>query len=126
VSGTSAFVLVKCTGATGATCKLRFRMTVTEKRRGNRIIAITAKKKPKPKVRKIIVTVGSAPGITLSAGHSKTVKVSLNGLGKRLLASRHTLRVTLDVTQVLSARRSQTLSQTVTFKAKKTNKKHHR
>lgn len=126
VSGTSAFVLVKCTGATGATCKLRFRMTITEKRRGNKIIAITARKKPKPKVRKIIVTVGSAPGITLSAGRSKTVKVSLNGLGKRLLASRHTLKVTLDVTQVLSASRSQTLSQTVTFKAKKTKKKHHR
>jgi hypothetical protein len=126
VSGTSASVLVKCTGARGAACKLRFRMTVTEKRRGNRIIAITAKKKPKPKVRKIIVTVGSAPGITLSAGRSKTVKVSLNGLGKRLLTSRHTLKVTLDVTQVLSANKSQTLSQTVTFKAKKTKKKHHR
>jgi hypothetical protein len=122
VIGTSAFVRVRCTGATGAICKLRFRMTVTEKRRGKKIIAITARKK-RPKVRRVIVTVGSARGVTLTAGQSKLVKVSLNRLGKRLLASRRTLKVTLDVTQVLSARRSVTLPQTVTFKAKK--KKHH-
>ena len=125
MSGTSAFIKVSCRGNAGDTCKLRFRMTVTEKRRGNRIIAITARKH-RPKTRTIIITVGSAPGLTLNAGQSKVVKVSLNGLGKSLLASRRTLKVTLDVTQVLSASRSQTLSQTVTFKAKNTKKKHHR
>jgi hypothetical protein len=121
VIGTSAFVRVTCTGATGATCKLRFRMTVTEKRRGKKIIAITARK---PKIRKVILTVGTAPALNLRAGQSKTVKVSLNGLGRRLLARRRTLTVTLNVKQILTANRSQTQSQTVTFKAKK--KKHHR
>ena len=122
VSGTSAFVRVSCTGATGATCKLSFRMTVAEKFRGRNLIAVTARK---PKIRKVVVTVGSAPRLTLGAGQSKVVKVSLNGLGKRLLASRHTLKVTLDVTQILSSRTSRTFSQSVTFRAPK-HKKHHR
>ncbi len=58
VSGTSAFVRVSCSGVAGLTCKLRFRMTVTEKLRGTKIIAITASKRPK--IRKVVVTVGSA------------------------------------------------------------------
>jgi hypothetical protein len=123
VSGTTASVRVSCTGAAGATCKLTFRMTVTEKLRGHKIIAITARKRPK--TRKVVVTVGSARGLTLRAGHSKVVKISLNRLGKRLLAQRHTLKATLHVTQNLGKRRSRTLSQTVTFKAPK-HKKHHR
>ena len=53
------------------------------------------------------------------------MKISLNGLGKRLLAQRHTQKVTLDVTQILGPRRSRKLSQTVTFKAPK-HTKHHR
>ena len=98
-------------------------MTVTEKFRGHKIIAVTARKKPK--TRKVVVTVGSARGITLTAGQSKVVKISLNRRGKRLLASRHTLKVTLDVTQILGGGRSRTLSQTVTFKAPKHKKHHH-
>ena len=88
------------------------------------IIAVTARKK-QPKTRKVIVTVGTARGITLTAGQSKVVKISLNGTGKNLLHSHHTLKVTLDVTQSLGGGRSKTLSQTVTFKAPKHKKHHH-
>jgi hypothetical protein len=123
VSGTTASVRVSCTGAAGATCRLAFRMTVTEKFRGRKLIAVTARKKPK--IRKVVVTVGSARGLTLVAGQSKVVKISLNGRGKRLLASRHTLKVTLAVTQNLGGGRSRTLSQTVRFKAPKHKKHHH-
>ena len=123
VTGTTARVRVSCKGVAGATCKLAFRMTVTEKLRGHKIIAITARKKPK--TRKVIVTVGTARTITLVAGQSRVVKVSLNARGKRLLASRHTLKVTLDVTQILSSRTSRTFSQTVKFKAPKHKKHHH-
>ena len=120
VSGTSAFVRVSCTGATGATCRLSFRMTVTEKIRGHNVIAVTSRKKPK--TRKVVVTVGTA-SVTLGAGRTATVRVSLNRTGKRLLASRRTLKVTLKVTQSLGGGRSKTVSsQTVTFKAPK----HHR
>ena len=117
VKGATASVRVSCTGATGATCRLAFRMTVTERFRGHKIIAVMARKKPK--TRKVVVTVGSARGLTLVARQSKIVKISLNRGGKRLLASRHTLKVTLHVTQILGSGRSRTLSQPVTFKAPK-------
>lgn len=123
VKGTTASVRVSCTGATGATCKLAFRMTVTETLGGHKLIAVTAREKHK--TRKVVVTVGSARTITLTAGQSRVVKVSLNHRGKRLLASRHTLKVRLDVTQILGGGRSRTLSQTVTFKAPKHKKHHH-
>ena len=123
VKGTTASVRVSCTGAAGATCKLSFRMTVTEKFRGHKIIAVTARKKPK--TRKVVVTVGSARGITLTAGQSNVVKISLNSKGKALLKSRHTLKVTLDVTQSLGGGRSHTLSQKVTFHKPKHKKHHH-
>lgn len=123
VSGTTARVRVSCTGAAGATCKLKFRMTVTERIRGHKIIAVTARKKSK--TRKIVVTVGSARGLTLTAGQSKVVKIPLNRTGKRLLASRHRLKVTLHVTQVLGGGRARTVSQTVKFKAPRHKKHHH-
>jgi hypothetical protein len=129
VKGTTASIRVSCKGPAGAACKLGFRMTVTEKIRGHKVIAITARKAPKthkpPKTRKVVVTVGSARGLTLLAGKSKVVNVSLNGVGKGLLARRHTLKVTLDVTQILGQGRSRTQTQTVTFKVPKP-KKHHR
>jgi hypothetical protein len=118
VKGTTTSVRVSCTGAAGATCKLAFRMTVTETFRGRKLIAVTARKK----IRKVVVTVGSARTITLTAGQSKVVKISLNRTGKRLLARRHTLKVTLHVTQTLGGGRARTLSQTVTFKAPKHHK----
>ncbi|MDQ6850700.1 MAG: hypothetical protein M3070_12215 [Actinomycetota bacterium] len=122
VKGTTASVRVSCAGATGATCKLAFRMAVTEKVRSHKIIAVTARK---PKTRQVVVTVGSAPGLTLIAGQSKAVKIPLSRRGKRLLASRHTLKAKLHITQILGGGRSRTLSQTVTLKAPK-HKKHHR
>ncbi len=122
MSGNTASVRVSCTGATGATCKLSFRMTVTEKLRGHKIIAISARKRPKTS--KVVVTVGGPVGGTPHAGQSATVRISLNGTGKRLLASVQTLKATLDVTQILGGGRSRTVSQTVTFKAPK-HKRHH-
>ena len=98
-----------------------FRLTVTEKIRGHKLIAVTARKRPK--TRKVVVTVGTARGTTLLDGQSQTVKISLNGTGRRLLASHRTLKVTLDVTQILGGGRSSTVSPTVTFKAPK-HKKH--
>ena len=115
VIGTSAHVRVSCSGVSGQSCKVAFRMTVTEKKRGSKIIAVSARKK----TRKVIVTVGSAPAITLRAGQSTTATVPLNRTGKRLLRSHHPLKVTLDVTQVLGGGHLRTFSQIVTFR------KHH-
>jgi hypothetical protein len=119
VKGTTVSIRLTCKGATGASCRFTLRLTVTEKFRGRKLIAITSRKK----VRKVIVTVGRATA-TLSAGQTKVVKVSLNGTGKRLLAKRHHLNATLRVTQALGGNRTAIIrTQVVTFKAPK---KHHR
>ena len=120
VSGTTARVLVSCAGVSGQTCRFAFRLTVTEKIRGHKVIAVTARK---PKTHKVVITVGSAHGVTLAAGRSQVVNVRLNATGKRLLRRRRRLHATLRVTQILTGR-STTVSQKVTFKAPK-RKKHH-
>jgi len=75
---------------------------------------------------KKVVVVGAAT-VTLRAGESRTVRISLNRTGKRLLAKRHKLKVRLRITQTLASGRSTTIrSQTLTFKtAKKRVKLHH-
>ena len=77
------------------------------------------------------VVVGSA-SVTLKAGQSRIVKISLNGTGRRLLAKRHKLKVRLRVAQTFAsapgaaAIRPRTVStQILTFKARKRHKHHH-
>jgi hypothetical protein len=55
--------------------------------------------------------------VTLTSGNARTVRIALNGQGRKLLASRHVLSVKLVVTEALGNGRSATVSaQTVTFK----------
>jgi hypothetical protein len=123
VSGTTASVRTSCTGHPGDKCKLSFNLTVTETVLGHKVIAINSRKRPRK--HKVVVIVGST-GVTLTAGQSKTVKISLNHTGRALLANRHVLKTTLRVTQRLLNRRTRTVStQTVTFKAPKKHKHHH-
>jgi hypothetical protein len=124
VSGTSVSVRLSCAGEAGATCKLALKLTVTETFKGKKLISVTARKKKK--VTKKVVVVGTAT-VTLKAGESRTVRISLNSTGKRLLAKRHKLKVRLRITQTLASGRSTTIrSQTLTFKtAKKRVKLHH-
>ena len=85
-------------------------MTVTETFHGHRLIAVTSR------VRHKVIGVGSA-AVTLTAGNAQTVRISLNGQGRKLLASRHVLKVKLVVTEALGNGQSATVSnQTVTFK----------
>jgi len=124
VSGTSASVRVSCTGEAGATCKLTLKLTVTETFKGHKLISVTARKKKK--VTKKLVVVGTA-SVTLTAGQSRTVRITLNGTGKRLLEKRRTLKVTLRVTQALSTGQIKAISaQKLTFKAAKRHPKRHR
>ena len=110
VTGTTAALHVTCTGAPGAHCKLSLGMTVTETLRGHRVIGVA------PRLRHTVVGVGSA-AVTLTAGNAKAVRISLNGLGRKLLATRHVLKVNLVVTEALGNGRSATVSkQIVTFK----------
>jgi hypothetical protein len=121
VSGNTASVRASCTGAAGSKCKLSFKLTITETVLGHRIIAISSRAHK----HKVIATVGSA-SVTLNAGQSKTVKVSLGRTGKQLLATLRTLKTTLRVTQTLLNRHTRTVNtQKVTFHAPKRKHHHH-
>ncbi len=122
VSGTTASVKASCSGNSVDSCKLSFKLTVTETLLGKKIVAVGARAK-KLKRHKVTVTVGTASTF-LKAGQSRVVKISLNGTGKSLLSKYRTLHTTLRVTQ--SGKRGNVLSKSVTFKAPKPKKKHHK
>jgi hypothetical protein len=112
LNGKSASTLVSCAGLSGASCTITVSVGVSETLKGGKVIAVSAKAKGKPKITKRTLTVGSAD-VTLAAGHSRTVTVTLNGSGASLLAKDHTL------TAKLTAREGTTVleTQTVTFRA---------
>ncbi len=122
-NGVSASTKVSCSGSPGTTCH----DTLTLQSGGSASqpttknapdFAATARKKhrkasPKPTV------LGRAKA-TIRAGTSKTVTISLNRTGRRLLAKRHTLKLRLVIT--VSGRA--TAGPTVVFRAK-SPKQHH-
>jgi hypothetical protein len=71
VSGTTASVRVSCTGSTGQTCQTALRLTVTERLKGRRVIAITARKHHRTRSKVLVVatskvTVRRAPARSIS------------------------------------------------------------
>ena len=120
VSGNNAIVPVSCTGASGATCKLALNLTVTETFKGQRLLAVTARKQAR-RIRKVLV-VGSTQ-VTLGSGQTRLVQIGLNHTGRDLLAHHHPLKATLGITQKLANGHVVTVStQTVVFKGPK---RHH-
>ena len=63
-----------------------------------RILGIASGKAKSTKKVKIKVVVVGARTVTLASGRHKIVTVSLNGIGRRLLARFHRLRVSLRIT----------------------------
>jgi hypothetical protein len=112
-SGTSAGASVSCTGSAGGSCTVTLTLSVTETLSGNKVTAVSASKH-KPKKTKRTVVIGTTT-VKLAAGQTKTVSVSLNGTGKRLLKSRHSLSVKLTASQKNGAKSTFT----VKFTAKK-------
>lgn len=86
-------------------------MSVTEKLRGAKLIAVTAAKTSRQKTQRKTVTLGSVR-VHIAAGQNKTVPVSLSQTGRHLLSRHHPLRVKLSVLQEGST----AASRTITFK----------
>jgi hypothetical protein len=125
IVGSTARVHVSCAGPSGATCALTLRLTVTEKFKGHRLVAVEARSH-RPKTTRRTVVVGAATAL-LQAGQTKTVQIPLNRIGKRLLKSRHRLRATLRVVQTTVTGGTATVSQqVVTFKTSHPRSKHGR
>jgi hypothetical protein len=121
-SGSIAIVPVSCIGASGATCRLTLRLTVAETFKGHRLIAVTARRQAR-KIHKVMV-VGSTR-VTLVAGQTRSVRIGLNRIGRKLLAHHHPRKTKLRVTQKLASGRVVTVStQTVVFNG--AQRHHHR
>jgi hypothetical protein len=125
VHGSAANVRVSCAGASGATCALTLELTVTEKLKGHRLLAVTARSH-RPKTTRRTVVVGTATAL-LQAGQTRVVRIALNHTGIRLLKRRHRLKATLRVTQATAAGTILTVSrQVVTFDAPHRRSRHGR
>jgi hypothetical protein len=112
--------VVSCVGSAGQTCQLTETVTSTETLLGNKILAIAARHKAK-KVRKTIV-LGSQT-ITLGAGQSQKLVVSLNGTGRSLLSRFGKLPVTLTIKLTQNGQSSTVATRHLTIKAVKKKKK---
>ena len=120
VAGATASVSVSCAGVSGASCTATLTLTATGTIRSGKVTAVTAAKNNPAKAEDMVVVLGSAT-VTLTAGQSKTVQISLNATGKRLLAERRTLEVKLTLTQ---SGKSTVYPSAITFKAKPITKSH--
>ena len=76
----------------GGSCLITGSLSVLESMRHGKVRAVAAGATQRT------VVVGLA-SVTLAAGQSTTMTVTLNKVGKRLLAHHHRLRVTLTITQ---------------------------
>jgi hypothetical protein len=115
VSGNAAQVTVSCPSASSASCSVKVVLVVTETLSGNKVIAVSARKARK---HKRTVTLGSATA-TIKPGGQTQIKVSLNGAGKKLLTTHHTLKVDLSVTEGGKS----LVTKKVSFKAPKKKRK---
>ncbi len=113
-SGTSASASASCTGASGSSCTVTLTLSVVQTLVGNKVIAVSASKHK----RKRTVVLGSTT-VKIAAGKTKSVSVSLNGTGKRLLASRHSLSVRLTASQKAGAKSTFTVKFTAREKRRK-------
>jgi virginiamycin B lyase len=118
VKGTAARIPISCKGSTGSSCELTATLTVTEKLRGGKVIAVTAASAmPKPKV----VVLGTDT-VSITAGQRKTVRIAMNAVGRQLLARRRALKVKLAITQPRGGKNRLVYSQKLTFKANRRGK----
>lgn len=106
VAGQTVTVVVACTGPAGARCKSAAALSVTETLHGKTIVGVAAAaRRPTHK----LVLVGTVTA-SVNAGHTKTLRLTLNAAGRRLLARYHRLKTRLTVTATGAKELSRTAS----------------
>jgi uncharacterized membrane protein YgcG len=106
VSGTSASTVVSCTGVAGTSCTVTLTLSVLETLSGHQVTGVAAAASGKRTKRSIVV---GSKTVTLAAGSSEPVTVTLNAAGKKLLASHRRLPVKLLASQGSAGRAAFTL-----------------
>ena len=102
-SGATISVRVSCTGS--ISCNIKLTASVLETIQSGKVIAIAASTNTTKKT----ITIASNTA-TIPAGSTKTIKLTLNGAGKQLLAKRHPLKAKLTVTQSRKTVTSRTIT----------------
>jgi chitodextrinase len=111
VSADLASIGVSCAGATDTTCDLSISLALSETLQGGKVVAITAKSKPKTKKRTVIL---GTTTVTVAGGSNETVSVKLNAAAHKLLSHYHHLKVALTATD--STSNTVLVKQVLTFK----------
>jgi uncharacterized delta-60 repeat protein len=119
-TGSGIKATLSCTGAAGTVCDLSAQLSTKEKLVGSKVEALAARKK-KGRKHSEQVAVGSGR-FSVPAGKVKTVTVSLNGRGKKLLAKFGHLPVTLKIS-LLNTKPATVVTRKATIKPKKKRKK---
>jgi hypothetical protein len=112
-SGSLVSVTLACSAPAGQTCSGTLKLAVLEHLSGHTVTAVTAGKPKKAKKPTKIVTLANAT-YTIS-GASRTVKLTLNKAGKKLLAKYHKLSVKLTLTP--TGAKAPATSKTITLSA---------
>ena len=95
--GATVAFRVSCLDSAG--CQLSATLTVTERFRGSKLIAVTAGSRHRTKSMRRTVVVGST-SVSLGPGQANVMALTLNAAGKRLLSSRRRLTASLTVRSV--------------------------
>ena len=126
VDSSRVTVTMTCTpnsAGTGSDCQFVVDLTIVEHLKGGKVVSVIARRtKAKPKVMTKVVTLG-IEHITVAAGAHRTVTLSLNGAGRRLLASRHRLHVKLTIAQSVGGATHVVTGRTLTFATRPGKKK---
>ena len=117
--GTTVQMSVTCEGQAGDACQTTEKLTTTETLKGQKLVALSARAR---KHRRVVVV--GVVHVTVAVGQTVQVTVRLNGKGKRLLAKRGRLPVTLHVTETVDAQQSPVLSRKLTFGSKHPRRRH--
>lgn len=113
---------VVCTGAAGSTCEIESTITTVEKFRHGRLVAVSARHRPRNRSQRIVV---GASKLTIPAGQRVTIAIQLNAIGKSLLARFGRLPVHLTVVQISATRRSTVIVQNLTVRPHRARHRRH-
>jgi hypothetical protein len=94
VKSGAVLVPLRCSATTGDCPAVTIQLTVVEDVRSGRVTAITAAQGGKTTKRTVVVAKLS---VTLGAGQSKTIKLTLNSAGKKLLAAHKKFAAKIEV-----------------------------
>lgn len=125
ISGGREAVTVKisCPSGGGGCVKATITVTSTEHRKGTKIVAVSAAGHKRKPAKKKVVTIASA-NVSLAAGSERTITLTLNATGRKLLSGRTSLPASVVVRVGTAKLAGKTVKVTAKRKHHKRHKKH--